>query len=321
MNEIQSMLFLIMMILGTVNSLMNIIIYRSKKFRLNSCIFYLLCSTIFDWIYILSSCLIRLNENQLEKSNFHQRNFICKMRIYILVISPTLSTCYLMLASIDRCLSTSLFKKWRNLSNKKISHRISLFTLIFILLINFHIIYFHRIETNKQNSKCFPSGEIYRKIYGLFVLISNPFVVYLIMFICTMKTLIRIRQSKMKFLLNERRNGRLDRHLIEIIFIHIGLGMLFTFIRCGFLIYILSTMEMKKSSKHLSIDLLLDQITIFIYYFNFIKSFPLNILTSQLFRNVFKQQIQAICRSNQSNSHRYLLKSHRKYLFYRSIIT
>lgn len=309
----KSMLFVIMIILGTINSLMNILIYRSRKFRLNSCIFYLLCSTIFDWIYILSSCLIRLNENSFEKSHFNQRNFICKIRIYILVISPTLSTYYLMFASIDRCLSTSLLKKWRNLSNKKLSHRISLLTFLFILLINFHIIYFHQIETKPKDSKCSPSGEIYRKIFGLFVLISNPFVVYLIMFICTMKTLSRIRQSKMKFLLNERRNGRLDQHLIGIIFIHIGLGMLFTFIRCGFLIYILSTMNMKKSSEHLSIDLLLDQITIFIYYFNFIKSFPLNILTSQLFRNVFKQQIQAIFRFNQSNFHRYLSHFHRKY--------
>lgn len=308
------------MIIGTVNSLMNIIIYRSRKFRLNSCVFYLFCSTIFDWIYIFSSCLARLNENYLEKSHLNQRNFICKIRVYILVISPTLSTYYLMFASVDRCLSTSLSKKWRNFSNKKTSHRISLFALIFVLLIHLHILSFFQIETN---SKCFPSGEIYRKIYGLFVLISSPFVVYLIMFICTIKTLSRIRQSKMKFLLNERRNGRLDRHLIEILFIHIGLGMLFTFIRCAFLVYVLLTMKMKKSSEHLSIDVRLDEITIFIYYFNFIKSFPLNILTSQLFRNVFQQQIQLIIRtifrSNQSKSHRNSQRLSDEMFLFRSI--
>ena len=52
LNELMFYIPLLTIIIGIFGSLCNIIIFTSIKFRYNSCVFYLLCSTIFDLIYL-----------------------------------------------------------------------------------------------------------------------------------------------------------------------------------------------------------------------------------------------------------------------------
>jgi hypothetical protein len=304
LNGIMSYIPLIIMIIGTLGSICNIIIFRSLKFRLNSCVFYLLLSTIFDLIYLLSSVLTRFIKNDFRNVFIDQSILFCKFRTYIVVLTPTLSTYYLMFASIDRCLSTSSLKKWRNLSNINLAWKISLCSFIFFLIYSSHIIFFYELEKKDLNNSisiCIPSNEIYRIYFSLSLLLSSPLITYMIMFICTIITLLRIRKSKyrMKSLFNRRRHQNLNRHLIIMIFVQIGLGMLLTFFRCGFLIW---NFLRKNNSSQIEIYLFLDQFSLLIYYLNFAKSFPVYMITSQLFRHVFYQQItffiQAIFHSN-----------------------
>ena len=112
------------------------------------------------------------------------------------------------------------------------------------------------------------------------------------MLICTIITLIRIRKSRFRIRSssNQRRTRNIDRHLITILFVQIGLGILFTFFRCGFLVYTFSTNIFKKNSSQINLDLFLDKFSLLIYYLNFAKSFPINILTSQIFRHMFFQK-------------------------------
>jgi hypothetical protein len=93
----------------------------------------------------------------------------------------------------------------------------------------------------------------------------------------------------MRFLSNLKHRN-IDRHLITIILIQVGLGMLLTFFRCGFLVYIVWTNNINKSNSQLKFDLFLDKFSLIIYYINFAKSFPVNIFTSQLFRQIFGQR-------------------------------
>ena len=290
---------LLTVVIGTLGSCCNIIVFTSRKFRLNSCVFYFLCSTTFDLMYLLISVLSRIIQISLNDLRLDESILFCKFRTYFVVLTPLLSTLYLMFASIDRCLSTSFSKKWRDLSDRNIARRISLFTLIFSLISSCHIIYFFELEKKdlgRNVFQCVPRGDIYKIFFGIFVLLSSSFVVYLIMFISTTITLIRIRKSqiRMGFLADQRRNQRhrnINRHLLTTIFIQIGLGMLFTFFRCGFLVFTFWTNNLKKSSSQIDLQIFFDKFSLILYYLNFAKSFPVNILTSQLFYRVFKEQI------------------------------
>jgi hypothetical protein len=289
---------------GTLGSLCNIIIFTSRELRYNSCAFYFLCSTIFDLIYLLLSGIARLIIDHFPYLLVNQLFLYCKCRIYLVVVTPSLSTYFLMFASIDRCLSTSTSKKWRNFSHINIAWRIAILTLVFSLISNCHIIFFFELQREDVNStvyKCVPADGIYTIFVSVYLLLSSPFLVYMIMFICTIITLLRIRTSRcqMRFLHNKIRNRKhrnIDRHLIIIIFVQVGLGMLLTFFRCGFLIYSSSKNKINKNHSQITLNLFLDKLSLIIYYINFAKSFPVNILTSTLFRHVFRQRIKNFIR-------------------------
>jgi hypothetical protein len=303
-NEVINFIPLITIVCGTLGSFCNIIIFTSKKFRYNSCGFYFLCSTIFDLIYLLISGITRFILNYFPYLLVNQSFISCKCRTYLVVVTPSLSIYFLMFASIDRCLSTSTSKKWRNFSDINIAWRVAIFTLIFSFISNFHIILFFELQRKDVNNlvyNCGPGNGIYRMFFSICLLLSNPFIVYMIMFICTIITLIRIRRSRceLRFVHNRIRNQKdrdIDRHLATIIFIQVGLGMLLTFFRCGFLIYSFLTNNIKKNDSQITLDLFLDKLSLIIYYINFAKSFPVNILTSTLFRHVFLQRIQNFIR-------------------------
>jgi hypothetical protein len=74
-------------------------------------------------------------------------------------------------------------------------------------------------------------------------------------------------------------------------FIQIGLGMLLTFSRTAFLSYTLWKKNFNKIILSTHAEVVLDRISLLIYYINFAKAFFVNILTSPLFRHVFRKTI------------------------------
>jgi hypothetical protein len=309
MNKIIFFVPVLTIVVGSFGSFCNIIIFRSKELRSNSCAFYFLCSTIFDLIYLLLSGITRLINDHFPILFLDESVMYCKCRTYLVIVTPTLSTYFLMFASIDRCLSTSTSKKSRYFIHINIAWRIAIFSLVFLLISNSHIFIFFELQRkNFKNNiyKCVPRDGIYRIFVSIYLLLSSPFLVYMIMLICTIITLIRIRRSRnrVRYSHNKmlhRRNHNMDRHLITILIIQVGLGMFLTFFRGGFLVYSLWTNSIKKIPSQINFDLFLDKISLIIYYMNFAKSFPVNILTSTLFRQVFQQRfnyfIRSICHS------------------------
>ncbi|CAF4690256.1 unnamed protein product [Rotaria sp. Silwood1] len=191
-NQITLYVPLLIIISGTIGSLCNVITFTSRQLRFSSCAFYFLCSTIFDLLYLLFGGITRLMIDHFSNMLLNRSVLLCKCRTYLVVVLPSLSTIFIMLASMD-----------------------------------------------------------------------SPFITYTIMLICTMTTLIRIRTSRyrMGFLDNRRRKSihrNIDRNLITLL---------------------------------ITMEAFFDKISLVIYYMNFAKSFPVNTLTSPLFRRVFRQRI------------------------------
>ena len=294
---------LLILSVGAVGTLCNVIIFTSKQFRRNSCAFYFLCSSVFDIFYLLFSGITRAMSDHFSDIFPNRSILFCKCRTYLVVTIPSLSTLFLMLASIDRCLSTSSSLKWRNLSRINVAWRVSILTLVLSLVSNCHVLFYYELEKKDVDVnlyKCVPHPGIYRIFIAIYLFLSSPFLTYTIMFICTVITLTRIRKSRYRVgsLYNrksKRRHRDIDHQLIIIMFTQIGLGMLLTFFRCGFLVYSLSTNSVKKNMYRTSIEAFLDRFSLLIYYMNFAKSFSVNILTSPLFRQVFRQRFREIC--------------------------
>lgn len=293
---------------GTIGSLCNIITFTSRKLCFNSCVFYFLCSTIFDLLYLLLSGITRILIDNFSSILPNASILFCKFRTYLVVVIPLLSTNFLMLASMDRCFSTSSTIKWRNFSRINIARRISLITLIISIFSTAHILFIYDLRKEdfmNDKYKCVPHNDIYKTFITICFFLINPFTTYTIMFVCTLITLTRIRTSKYRVgsLHNRRRkrrktrrNDRINQHLITLSFVQVGLGIIFTFFRCGFLVYSFLTINIKKNTFRINTETFFDKFSLVIYYMNFAKSFPVNTLTSPLFRRIFRQRLNYFIR-------------------------
>jgi ABC-type Fe3+ transport system permease subunit len=172
----------------------------------------------------------------------------------------------------------------------------SVLIMIFLMIFNSHILFLYEFKKKEMNIwKCVPRNGIYRQFVSIYSFVSSPFLCYTIMFLSTTIILIQVRTSRYRrrFVCrrNRKRHENIDRHLITIMFIQIGLGMLLTFFRTGFLIHTLWKKNFNKPILSIQAELGLDKISLLIYYINFAKSFFVNILTSPLFRHVFRKTI------------------------------
>jgi len=302
---ILSILSKIIVSIGIVGSLLNLVIYRSKKFRRNSCGIYLLFSTIFDLSYLLISGLT--NSLQIDSLIY------CKFRSYFVIICPSFSTIYLMCSTIDRCLSTSKSNRIRKLANSKTSWRICLFVLIFHLLSNVHILLFYDYKRDSSLTlnvyRCVPRSRIYQMLLSGLMFVLSPLIFYSVMLINTIIIRKRIRnQTNESTMLTtttrqrkkSARNDQLNKQLMLIIVFQIVFGIVFTLFRCGFLISTFIRRELGQSMFNSDLDQCFDHLTLFMYYLNFSKSFPINICTSSFFRKIFFQQIDLILFRNRS---------------------
>ncbi|CAF4541877.1 unnamed protein product [Rotaria sp. Silwood2] len=201
---------LLIIISGTLGSLCNVITFTSRQLRFNSCAFYFLCSSIFDLFYLLFGGITRLMIDHFSNVLPNTSVLLCKCRTYLVVVIPSLSTIFIMLASMDRCLSTSNSRKWRNLSRINIAWRVAIITLVILMFSTSHILFLFELRAKDVNSNtyiCGPRNNIYKIFISIYVFLIGPFMTYTIMFICTMITLIRIRTLKyrMGYSLNRRR--------------------------------------------------------------------------------------------------------------------
>ncbi|CAF1380696.1 unnamed protein product [Adineta steineri] len=306
-NSITLCVSFLTIIIGTLGGLCNIITFTSKEFRSNSCVTYFFCSTIFDIIYLLLSGTTRFLLDYFPSIRNDQSILFCKFRTYFVIVIPKLSIYFIMAATIDRYLSTSSSKKCRNLSRIKLAWRISVIIIIVSLISNSHILFFYELQSQNNNNniyQCVPYRGFYTIFVSIYVFVLNPLITYIIMLIYILITLVRLRtlRCRLGFVNNSRKKYRIiDRHLIILIFVHVGLGMLLTFFRAGFLVYSFWTNNMKKNIWRITTELFFDKFSLISFYMNFAKSFPVNILTSSLFRRIFYQRIinlfRTICSS------------------------
>jgi len=92
-------------IIGTIGAFCNFLTFTSKELRNNTCAVYLLYSAIFDLIYIWTGTLTRL-------MSVHYVYLIpSRFRSYKTIVVPVIAIYFILLASIDRCLLTSITRK------------------------------------------------------------------------------------------------------------------------------------------------------------------------------------------------------------------
>lgn len=284
----------VIIFIGVLAAICNLLTFTSKEFHSNSSALYFVFSTFFDLTYLLLSGSTRSPMDYFIWKNLVHSNVYCKCRIYLVLVLPSLSGYFLTLVTIDRCLCTSSSRKWRLFSRRDFARRVSLITVVFAFVSHSHILFFYQSVPSHFIHKCIPSGKFYRLFLSVYHFTIHPLSLYAVMLTCCLLTLMRVKTLRCRsadLTCRKKRRRTIDRHLIGMMFVQVGLGILLTSFRCTFLLYTFWSGHTKKSVSTRTWELFFDKFSLLVYYMNFGKAFPLNVLTSALFQEVFEQRI------------------------------
>lgn len=281
---------------GNIGCLCNFLTFTSKQLRRNSCGWYFLMSALFDFCYINFGLFTKLSTEQYGSTLQNTNLAWCRIRVFLTWVLPCFATGYLVLASIDRCLSTSASTRLRSFSQLKIAYRMTCVPIILYSLTTSHQFVFYDLRPT-----CSSLPGTYAYFLSMYSIVWTSFIPQGAMLIFGWLTYSNIRKSHQRLIhskdeqsSNQSQRTRTDSQLITITLLQVICSSILLNIRAAYYAYTVLSVGLPKSSYRTAVETLILQISSFVFYLNFSKSFYVNTLSSKLFRRVFKERLMII---------------------------
>ena len=276
----------VLLIFGNIGCICNFITFTARRLRRNSCGWYFLMSAHFDFLYINFGLFTKLASEQYGSTLQNTNLAWCRIRVYLTWVLPCLATSYLILASLDRCLSTSKSPRLRSFSRIQVAHRMTCVPIIIHSLTTSHQFIYYGLRPN-----CTPLPGTYIYFLSVFSIVWTSLIPQISMLIFGLITYYNVRKSRKRLGHVKERKSRTDTHMIRITLVQVVSSSILLNIRTAYYSYDRLTTFSTKDDYRRAIEALFFQITSFIFYLNFCKSFFVNTLSSKLFRKVFKESL------------------------------
>ncbi|CAF3924603.1 unnamed protein product [Rotaria sp. Silwood1] len=277
----------VILVLGNIGCICNFITFTTKQLRQSSCGWYFLMSALFDFLCINFGLFTKL-ETEHYGSTLQDTNRVwCRIRIFFTWVLPCFATGYLVLASIDRCLSTSTNTRLRSFSQIKVAHRMTWVPIILYTLTTSHQFFYYDLRPT-----CSPLPGTYVYFLSLYSIIWTSLIPQSAMLIFGLITYYNVRKSHKRVVrLLEQQRNRTDSQLITITLVQVLCSSILLNIRTIYFSYIRFSTGITRDNYRYAVETLILQISSLIFYINFSKSFFINTLASKLFRKVFKERL------------------------------
>ena len=287
----------ILILVGTINSLFNVLVLEQKKLRKNPCSRCFVAFNIASFFLLYLSFLptiLQIGYN-IEPGTYNLP--YCRIRVYLNFLLATLPPFYLILASIDRTLVTSASAQVRKWSNRSTIRKCLFGITVFWVLFHIHaLIYTDIIQVTNNTFVCFPKLGIYSVMVSYYTFVVHgviPFVSLSIFAALTIRNLHHrphhhVDASGVGTI---HPSHRQDKQLIRMLFIEILTCVIFNFVFPGVFLYIEATQYQIKSYERDVVEHLLLSISIFIFYVPSCTSLYTNLVVSKSFRKRTKHII------------------------------
>ncbi|CAF1331039.1 unnamed protein product [Rotaria sp. Silwood1] len=222
-------------------------------------------STVFDFSCIKFGLFTKLASEHYGSKLQHTNLVWCKIRIFLTWILPCFSTGYLILASIDRCLSTSKSQRIRSFSQIKIAHQMTCIPIILYSLISSHLLVYFNLR-----KRCSPTAGTYAFFLSLYSIVWTSLIPQISMFIFSLITCFNVQKSHQRLIhpIIQNRN-RTDSQMIKITLVQVLYSFILLNIRTICFSYSLLSTNIRKDNYRHAVASLILQISSFIFYFNF----------------------------------------------------
>jgi hypothetical protein len=282
----------VLLFFGNIGCVCNFITFSSKQLSRNSCGWYFLMSAITDFLLLNFLLPTKMASDYYGNTLNSTSSIYCKIRTYIGFVLPSISIGYLMLASLDRCLATSQSTRLRSFSQIKMAHRMTCAPILLYGLSTTHQLYYYDLRP-----KCTALPGIYAILMSVYNIVWTNLIPQSFVLLFGLITYYNVQASRRlttrpAHQLNQPRS-RTDAHLITIVLIQVLSSSILLNIRTAYASYSTLSTGLVKDNQRLAFEAFFLQVSSFIFYSNFAKSFFVNTLTSKLFRQVLRERLSA----------------------------
>ena len=186
-----SLVFLI--VTGSFGSVCNIIIFSSKDLKNNPCALYLLCTAVFELLILNFGIISRLASDNFGSTLLFQSTIYCKTRSYLTTAISVTATYLVLLACVDRCMSTSTNVRQRAFSRVQVARWSAATTIVIGMIINFHSFIFFEIKI-----VCLPRPGVYALFYSIYLIVCASVVPNVLMIVCSAGTIRNLRKARLR---------------------------------------------------------------------------------------------------------------------------
>ncbi|CAF1449726.1 unnamed protein product, partial [Adineta steineri] len=210
------------------------------------------------------------------------------------------ATYFVLLSSIDRCMSSSVNARLRSFSQRKIAYRVSVVAIILGFISCIHIVIGYDLRP-----RCGALAGAFAMYDSMFVVFWLGIIPHVLMLIFGFITLMNIRRTKQRIAIKsttinttgsaqqqqqQRHEQKTNAQLIMMMLFQVGFSSLLVLTRMIYYAYYVLGPQPIGYDKLVGSFLM--SFTTLVYYANYCKSFYIYTLTSQLFRSAFTNRIK-----------------------------
>ena len=205
---------IIIITIGTIGCFCSFITFSSKKLRNNSCSLYFLGAAVFELLTLDFGMLTRLLADHFGIILYHQVQVYCKIRQYLVSTLPAIATCFIVLAAMDRYMSTSSKITYRSLATIQSAKKIVPFSLLICSLSYLHYMIFSDLRP-----LCSLQGGAYGIFTVIFGIVWTSVIPHFLMLCFGFGTQYHVRMTRRRVVpvnTQQRRMQRTEAQLIKV---------------------------------------------------------------------------------------------------------
>ena len=302
--RLNQVLPLILLVGGTFGHLCNIAILSKRSQRTNPIAVYFLGSTIASMLVLYVGLVPRYLSDAYGIDLINNDATVCKTRSFLLYVSLSLSSWYILLATVDRYLISSDNNHRRQLSTIKNAHRAIGCVTVLCVLFYIHIPILYTIQTflvgsNRLQNFCYPQRGPYRIFSDVQVLVLFSLLPPLLMslFIILIINNIHHSHGRLAATVGAHQQARMrkrDLQLSKMLLLQVIITIICSMPLAISQLLTTMTLAWTKTALRLAIESFFTQIGRYLTFVNCSMSFYLYTLAGSQFRMEFRQSLNRL---------------------------
>ena len=280
-----------LLFLGLLGNVLNVLILRRPSLRSNPCSMCFIAASLVNLLVLVDGLIPRILLS-FDKDPSDTSDFLCKTKYYVIYASSALSSWFIVLATIDRYLSSSPDARKRKLSSVKQTRWRILGLVVFAALFFTDKLFCFVANIPNEVLKCNAEKGPCRRYHDYSYVVVYSFCPCVIVAVFGGLTIVNVRRARSVVApqrtnptaVHPRTTSNRDRQLISMLLVQIVFLMLFSFPISIVRIYLGSTGSIMKSPLRLAQESFILQIVVMLTYVPIIDTFYIYIVWGRDFR-------------------------------------